>query len=630
MDDILRMDRKEVRGLIKYLIKKRMLSFEIKEEIKHTLGRRAPSSACIKKWVTFFKNRMEIEARNLRRSAQSYKRYQNKVDRILEMILMDASVGSRHIGSVVGMSEVSVNNILANVLQMKRMTSRWVPDELSAEQALMRVIVAKKHMELYRKSSNDFLDNFITVDHTWINYTITYEVCKEAVCGSENTLCVKQYIMDPNQQESVLTLLSCALRKMDQMNHKTYHFNCGSEQIECKIGYNKRGGSESEQRECETEKKLYETGRRAYYRETASGLKQEAGQNVSSLLSCALRNIDQIKLQPQQINSEHEQMEYGSGPGRTKRNIDQEDWAVRQKVPSLLNCALRKIEQMKFNSAQRSETENMDWEPLRSEYDSELIDVVEYISNRRSEQNNESHSEPEQSTSESEESGGTDDEQEESDSGSEESETEVETTDVTSQDEKRKKKTQQQAERDTTPESEYEYDEARPVRRAEIPKPTEKILLTVFWDAKGVLLTDYQHEAMTRETYTNLLDVLAEKIREKRPEKMGKQIIFQQTNTRPQNSPMVMAKMYELGFEPLDHPPHSPDLSPSDYFLFPSLRAVLESKHLLSREHVIESTQDYLYNELQAGACKKAIFSLYKRWLLCVRNKGDYVSGYVK
>ena len=46
-----------------------------------------------------------------------------------------------------------------------------------------------------------------------------------------------------------------------------------------------------------------------------------------------------------------------------------------------------------------------------------------------------------------------------------------------------------------------------------------KVLASVFWDAKGILLIDYLNKCktITREHYVNLLDRLDEKILEKRP-----------------------------------------------------------------------------------------------------------------
>jgi histone-lysine N-methyltransferase SETMAR len=48
-----------------------------------------------------------------------------------------------------------------------------------------------------------------------------------------------------------------------------------------------------------------------------------------------------------------------------------------------------------------------------------------------------------------------------------------------------------------------------------------------------------------------------------------------------------MAKIHELWFELLDHPPYSPDLALSDFFVFPQLKNALGGQRFLSNEEAI-------------------------------------------
>ena len=63
-----------------------------------------------------------------------------------------------------------------------------------------------------------------------------------------------------------------------------------------------------------------------------------------------------------------------------------------------------------------------------------------------------------------------------------------------------------------------------------------------------------------------------------------------------------MAKINELKFELLLNAPYSPDLAPSDYFLFPNLKKWLSGQRFSNDEEVIEH-----------------------RWEKCLELKGDYV-----
>ena len=59
-------------------------------------------------------------------------------------------------------------------------------------------------------------------------------------------------------------------------------------------------------------------------------------------------------------------------------------------------------------------------------------------------------------------------------------------------------------------------------------RSAKKIMASIFWDAKGVLLIDYLEKGKTinSEYYCNLLDQLDKNIREKRPVYRRKQSFF--------------------------------------------------------------------------------------------------------
>ena len=61
-----------------------------------------------------------------------------------------------------------------------------------------------------------------------------------------------------------------------------------------------------------------------------------------------------------------------------------------------------------------------------------------------------------------------------------------------------------------------------------------KVMATVFWDAKGVIMLDIlpKRSAITGMYYANLPDQLRTAIREKRPGKLSKYVLLQQDNAR--------------------------------------------------------------------------------------------------
>jgi len=91
------------------------------------------------------------------------------------------------------------------------------------------------------------------------------------------------------------------------------------------------------------------------------------------------------------------------------------------------------------------------------------------------------------------------------------------------------------------------------------------------------LFIDYleKGKTITVEYYSNLLTRLDAKIRENRLGLQKKEIVFHQDNAPAHKSVLAIGKLRDLHYELLEHPPYSPDLAPSDFFLFPKLKLFL-------------------------------------------------------
>ena len=83
-------------------------------------------------------------------------------------------------------------------------------------------------------------------------------------------------------------------------------------------------------------------------------------------------------------------------------------------------------------------------------------------------------------------------------------------------------------------------------------------------------------------------------------------------------------KRGHTNFELLLHSPYSPDLGPSDFYLFANLKRLLQGKRLGSNEEVIAETEAY-FEAKDKSFYKKGIEMLEKRWNECITLKGDYV-----
>ena len=92
-----------------------------------------------------------------------------------------------------------------------------------------------------------------------------------------------------------------------------------------------------------------------------------------------------------------------------------------------------------------------------------------------------------------------------------------------------------------------------------------------------------------------------------------KKVLFHQDNARVHTCVVAMTKIHELRFELLPHPPHSPDLAPCDYFMFPNLKKWLGGKRFSSNEEIIDATNAY-FEGLEKSYYSEGIEKLEKRW----------------
>ena len=127
-----------------------------------------------------------------------------------------------------------------------------------------------------------------------------------------------------------------------------------------------------------------------------------------------------------------------------------------------------------------------------------------------------------------------------------------------------------------------------PPKKAKSILSANKVMASVFWDSKGVIMADYLEKGQTisSDYYCILLRYFREDIKIKRPGMFRRKVLFHQDNARVHTSVQSMTEIHNCGFELLPYPPYSPDLAPSDFFLFPNLKKHLEWQTFLTNDEV--------------------------------------------
>ena len=127
-------------------------------------------------------------------------------------------------------------------------------------------------------------------------------------------------------------------------------------------------------------------------------------------------------------------------------------------------------------------------------------------------------------------------------------------------------------------------------------------MATVFWNAQGVIILDLlaKKSTISGAYYANLLDKLRIVIREIRRGKLSKGILLQQDNARVHTCKIAMDAVERNGYEIISHLAYSPDLAPSDYFLFPNLKKDIRGRHFRSNEWVRDKDSGFFSSGLMA------------------------------
>lgn len=165
-----------------------------------------------------------------------------------------------------------------------------------------------------------------------------------------------------------------------------------------------------------------------------------------------------------------------------------------------------------------------------------------------------------------------------------------------------------------------------PPTKARVQPSASKIMLTVFWDQHGVVMMDFLEmgSTITGAYYASLLQKLREAIKTKRRGMLTKGVHILQDNAPAHNSNVAQMEARSCGYNILPHPAYSPDLAPSDFHLFPTMKSFLKGKHFLDDEGLISEVQAWLLEQPE-DFYKRGLRNCIKRWEKCVTLGGGYV-----
>lgn len=172
----------------------------------------------------------------------------------------------------------------------------------------------------------------------------------------------------------------------------------------------------------------------------------------------------------------------------------------------------------------------------------------------------------------------------------------------------------------------WKHLDSPPPKKAKTQHSSGKVMLSVFWDCHGVIITDYARkgQTITGASYRDLLTKLREVVKVKRRGVLTKGLRLLHDNAPAHSAHVTVTLASELGYDILPHPPYSPDLAPSDFFLFHRLKSPLRGKRFNDDEEVISEVEDF-FNSQTEDFYDKGIRQIIHRYEKCVDLGGSYV-----
>ena len=156
-----------------------------------------------------------------------------------------------------------------------------------------------------------------------------------------------------------------------------------------------------------------------------------------------------------------------------------------------------------------------------------------------------------------------------------------------------------------------------------------KIMFTIIWGVYGFYVIDMlPNDCKYNSQYfiDNILQKLIEKDQEIWPRKSNHKIWIHIDNCSVHNSMATENFINKSHFKRAPHPPYSPDIAPSDFFLFGFIKDKLKGNSFNKPDEVFEAV-----NEILAKISHETLIKVFKEWesrcKWVVQHNGEYYDG---
>jgi transposase len=155
---------------------------------------------------------------------------------------------------------------------------------------------------------------------------------------------------------------------------------------------------------------------------------------------------------------------------------------------------------------------------------------------------------------------------------------------------------------------------------------SEKVMIEVFWGVDGtpVFVDLPKGETMTAKVFEKLvLDKLIPPEIEKGEHETESDMIIHFDNAPCHKAHLISDRLKSSRVRLMPQPPYSPDLAPSDFFLFGYIKRRLRGKYCKTSEEVVAEAA-----KIMAGITRKTRLRVFHEWIwrleTVIANEGEY------
>ena len=134
-----------------------------------------------------------------------------------------------------------------------------------------------------------------------------------------------------------------------------------------------------------------------------------------------------------------------------------------------------------------------------------------------------------------------------------------------------------------------------------------------------------RNTTISADTYSATLRHLRKAIWNSHRGKLSRGVVQIHDNARPHTARQTQTLLHdEFHWDAFDHPPNSPDLAPSDFYLFWKMKERLAGNRFTDDEDLQHAVVDWLNSQVVVWY-EEGITKLVSRYDKCLNVQGDYV-----